>query len=216
MGTIIETPAAFDNHKIDLWDAVKCDRKEAVETPIPKKKEEEHIQDIQDVSVAIDTWDDIFSDFDPGPVEKRVLSEDFLTEIKKRLREPRRGQVTVTFLAPAVLKDEESERKVIRRLKQYFKFRSLSVLKEINDLRRRGFYFVLTGICSLATLTFLAYYKTVGELTMELIGIILMPLGWFGIWEGFSRIIEPSPYMKKDYGIFSRLAKANIKFNYVS
>ena len=185
-----------------------------MEIPIPKKKEEEHIQDIQDLSVAIDTWDDIFSDFDPGPIEKRVLSEDFLTEIKKRFREPRRGQVTVAFLAPAALKDEEFERKVIRRLKQYFKFRSLSVLKEINDLRRRGFYFVLIGICSLATLTFLTYYKTAEQLTLELIAIILMPLGWFGIWEGFSRIIEPSPYMKKDHGVFSRLAKASIKFRY--
>jgi len=185
-----------------------------METPIPKKKEEEHIQDIQDISVAIDTWDDIFSDFDPGPIEKRVLSEDFLTEIKKRFRESRRGQVTVTFLAPAALKDEEFEHKVIKRLKQYFKFRSLSVLQEINDLRRRGFYFVLTGICSLAVLTLLTYYQTFSGLALELVGIILMPLGWFGIWEGFSRIIEPSPYMLQDYGIFSMLAKATIRFNY--
>jgi len=193
---------------------VNCDRKEAMDASIPKKKEEEHIQDIQDLTVAIDTWDDIFSDFDPRPIEKRVLSEDFLTEIKKRFRESRSGQVTVTFLAPRVLKDDEFEKKVIKRLKSYFKFRSLSVLKEINDLRRRGFYFVLIGICSLATLTFLTYYKTAEQLTLELIGIILMPLGWFGIWEGFSRIIEPSPYMKRDQGAFSRLAKASIKFKY--
>ncbi len=185
-----------------------------MDASIPKKIEEEHIQDIQDLSVAIDTWDDIFSDFDPGPIEKRVLSEDFLTEIKKRFREHRTGQVTVTFLTPSALKDEELERKVIRRLKQYFKFRSLSVLKEINDLRRRGFYFVLTGIFSLATLTLLTYYRVAEQLVLELIAIILMPLGWFGIWEGFSRIIEPSPYMKKDHEIFTRLAKASIKFSY--
>ncbi len=185
-----------------------------MEAPIPKKVEEEHIQDIQDLSVAIDTWDDIFSDFDPGPIEKRVLSEDFLTEIKKRFRESRRGQVTITFLAPGALKDEVFERKVIRRLKQYFKFRSLSVLEEINALRRRGLYFVLTGITSLATLTFLTYYRAAEQLVLELIAIILMPLGWFGIWEGFSRIIEPSPYKKRDHEIFARLAKASIKFRY--
>jgi hypothetical protein len=186
-----------------------------VDIPIPKKIEEEHIRDFQEITIAIDTWDDIFSDFDPGPIEKRVLSEDFLTEIKKRFREFRRGQILVTFQTPSALKDEEYERKVIRRLKQYFRFRALSVLKEINDLRRRGFYFVLTGIFSLATLTMLTYYQAAGRLTLELIGIILMPLGWFGIWEGFSRVIEPSPYMKKDHGIFSRLAKATIKFKYI-
>ncbi|MGE5279551.1 MAG: hypothetical protein ACM3L6_02250 [Deltaproteobacteria bacterium] len=183
---------------------------------IPKKREEEHILDTQEMSVAIDTWDDIFSDFDPRPIEKRVLSEDFLTEIKKRFRESGAGQVTVAFMAPAALKDEEFERKVIKRLKQYFKFRSLSVLKEINDLRRRGFYFLLTGIVSLATLTLLTYYKAADTLSLELLAIILMPLGWFGIWEGFSRVIEPSPYMKRDHEVFSLLAKATIKFNYES
>jgi len=183
------------------------------ETP-QQKNEEERIRDIQEMSIAIDTWDDIFSDFDPSPLEKRVLSEDFLTELKKRYRESPRGQFVVTILAPVSLKDDVSERLVIKRLKQYFRFRSLSVQKEINDLRRRGFYFVLTGIFSLASLTLLTYYKIAEQLALELIGIILMPLGWFGIWEGFSRIIEPAPFLSKDLDIFARLSKANITFKY--
>ncbi len=175
---------------------------------------EEHIRDIQDISIAIDSWDDIFSDFDPSPLEQRILSEDFIAELKKRYRETQRGNFVITIYAPLSLKDDMSERIVIKRLKQYFRFRDLATLKEINDARRRGTLFVIGGVCFLSTLTLITYFKMMDHLLIELLAIILMPLGWFGIWEGFSRIIEPSPLIKQDLELFSKLAKASFKFKY--
>lgn len=175
---------------------------------------EDHIKDIQEISIAIDSWDDIFSDFDPSPLEQRILSEDFLLELKKRYRETRRGNFIVTIYAPQILKDEASERIVIKRLKQYFKFRHLATQKEINDRMRLGAIFVVMGILFLATLTLIANFNVLSKLTIELLGIILMPLGWFGIWEGFSRIIEPAPLLKQELELFLKLNKASFKFKY--
>ena len=177
---------------------------------------EEHIKDIQDISIAIDSWDDIFSDFDPSPLEQRILSEDFIAELKKRYRETQRGNFVITIYAPLSLKDDMSERIVIKRLKQYFRFRDLATLKEINDARRMGTLFVIGGVCFLSTLTLITYFKMMDHLLIELLAIILMPLGWFGIWEGFSRIIEPSPLIKQDLELFSKLAKASFKFKYAT
>lgn len=175
---------------------------------------EEHIKDIQEISIAIDSWDDIFSDFDPSPLEQRILSEDFLSELKKRYRETQRGNFIITIYAPMFLKDDLTERIVIKRLKQYFKLRHLSTRKEINDARRKGIIFVVFGILFLSVLTLIAYFKMLSLLAIELLGIILMPLGWFGIWEGFSRIIEPSPLIKQDLELFGKLTKAVFKFKY--
>ena len=175
---------------------------------------EEHIKDIQEISIAIDSWDDIFSDFDPSPLEQRILSEDFLSELKKRYRETQRGNFIITIYAPMFLKDDLTERIVIKRLKQYFKLRHLSTRKEINDARRKGIIFVVFGILFLSVLTLIAYFKMISLLAIELLGIILMPLGWFGIWEGFSRIIEPSPLIKQDLELFGKLTKAVFKFKY--
>ncbi|MBI5873817.1 MAG: hypothetical protein HZB36_06725 [Candidatus Omnitrophica bacterium] len=175
---------------------------------------EDHIRDIQEISIAIDSWDDIFSDFDPSPLESRILSEDFLAELKKRYRETQRGNFIVTIYAPLFLKDDTSERLVIKRLKQYFKFRHLSVQKEINDAIAKGTIFVICGIVFLGFLTLGTYFKIFDTLTLELIGIILLPLGWFGIWEGFSRIIEPAPLLKLDVELFGKFAKAQYKFKY--
>jgi hypothetical protein len=175
---------------------------------------EEHIKDIQEISIAIDSWDDVFSDFDPSPLEQRILSEDFLLELRKRYRETQRGNYIITIYAPIALKDDASERIVIKRLKQYFRFRHLATVKEINDVRRKGTLFVFFGIIFLSTLTLIAYYKMLSLLALELLGIVLMPLGWFGIWEGFSRITEAPPLLKQDLELFGRLSKAAYKFKY--
>ena len=71
---------------------------------------DQRIKDIKEISIAIDTWDDIFSDFDPRPFEVRALSEDFIAELKKRYRETRKGQFLVMIYAPVSLKHEETER----------------------------------------------------------------------------------------------------------
>lgn len=173
------------------------------------------IQDIREISIAIDTWDDIFSDFDPRPLSERVLSEDFIAELKKRYHETRTGQLALTIYAPLLLKNETQERAVIQRLKKHFRHRSLQRQRELNRIRRRGVVFVMLGIFSLGFLTFITYSQLFSKLAIELLSIIFMPLGWFGIWEGFSKIVDTSPIFIQEEMLFKKLSKATYKFKYI-
>ena len=179
------------------------------------KETEQRIKDIKEISIAIDTWDDIFSDFDPRPLNARAFSEDFMVELKKRYRETRRGSFLVTIYAPASLKDEAQEKTVIQRLKRHFQHRSTQRQKELNRIRRRGITFAILGICSLSILTLFTYFQLFNELAIEIIAIILMPLGWFGIWEGFSKIIDTSPKFIQEEMLFSKLSKATYQFRHI-
>ena len=80
------------------------------------------IKEYQDITVAIDTLDDIFSDFDPRPLHQRALSEDFLKEIQKFYVESSRGRLNVIFLGPLHLKDilekNQLEKAIITHLHQ--------------------------------------------------------------------------------------------------
>ena len=176
---------------------------------------EQRIKDIKEISIAIDTWDDIFSDFDPRPLEMRALSEDFIAELRKRYREARRGQFLINIFLPESMKDEKTEKSVIHRLKTHFKSRSLQRQKELNGIRLRGSIFVMGGIFSLGFLTYITYAKTFTELAIEIIGIVLMPLGWFGIWEGFSKIVDTSPIFMQEEVLFNKLSKATYKFIHI-
>ena len=179
------------------------------------KGTQQRIKDIKEISLAIDAWSDIFSDFDPRPLSIRALSEDFIAELKKRYRETRKGDFLVTIYAPISLKNTESEKAVIQRLKKHFKHRSMQRQKEISRIRRRGFIFVAMGICALGFLTISTYFQLFKEIAIEILGIIFMPLGWFGIWEGFSKIIDASPMLRQDEILFNKLSKASYRFKYI-
>ena len=180
-----------------------------------KPRTDLRIKKIKQISIAIDTWDDVFSDFDPRPIKDRMLSEDFIVELKKRYRETKKGDFVIEILAPVDLCNPNTERSVIQRLKRDFKHRSLQKRKELSKLRRRGTVFVLFGIFFLTALTLLTYYKVVSKLAIEILGIIFMPLGWFGIWEGFSKIVDPSRVSIQEEIIFDILSRAVIKFHYI-
>lgn len=169
---------------------------------------------LREIAIVIDDWDDIFSDFDPRPLNQRVLSEDFITELKKRYRETPRGEFMVVIYAPGFLRNKDSEKMVTLRLKKHFRLRALQRHKDIVRVRVRGCVFVLFGVFFLTFLTLAAYFKLFSHLVLEIIGIVVMPLGWFGLWEGFSKIVDTSPHFLSEQGLYNKLARAAYKFVY--
>jgi hypothetical protein len=173
------------------------------------------VKDLREIDIVIDTWDDIFSDFDPRPLSERTLSEDFIFELKRRYRETRKGDFVVKIFAPVSLKDAKSENMVIQRLKKHFKVRSMQRQKEISLIRIKGIIFVLLGVCFLTFLTMAAYYKLFPQLTLEVLGIVVMPLGWFGVWEGLSKIVDTSPKYIQEEILFNKLSRAQYIFRFI-
>lgn len=173
------------------------------------------IKDIKEISIAIDSLDDIFSDFDPSPLHQRIFSEDFVAEIKKRYKQTKSGQFSVTIIAPISLKNDTSEKTIKQRIKQHFKLKALQNKQTINHIRKRGFIFIAFGALFLIAITILTYYKILKVIWLEMIGIIIVPLGWFGIWEGVSKIVDIPEMMIHNTKIFDNLSKANYNFKYL-
>ncbi len=169
---------------------------------------------LKEISITLDVWDDIFSDFDPRPLDERALSQDFINELKKRYTEKVRGSLLIIFYAPLSLKDERSEKMVIHRLRRYFKERALQKKRDIRHMQLRGAIFVLVGFVSLSSVTFAAYFKLVGEFIDRLLEILLVPLGWFGMWEGLAQIVNASPSFAQEEHLYCKLADAEYRFHY--
>ena len=181
-----------------MWDLMSSDKK------------------LQEIDIIIDTWDDVFSDFDPRPLSDRTLSEDFIIELRQRFRETNKGDFIVTICAPESLRDKKNEQIIAKRLKRHFLHRSLLRRKANTHIRMRGIVFVLCGICFLTFLTLAAYYKWFSDLTVNVLSIVVMPLGWFGIWEGFSKLVDISPAYIQEEQFYTKLAKAQYKFKYMT
>jgi len=173
------------------------------------------IKELREIVVAVDTWDDVFSDFDPRPLSERTLSEDFIIELKQRYRETSKGDFIVAICAPRSLEDKKAEKTVAKRLKRHFLHRSLIRKKANIRIRLRGIVFVICGICFLTFLTLAAYYKLYSDLIINIISIVVMPLGWFGIWEGFSKIVDIKPALLQEEMFYAKLARAQYRFQYI-
>lgn len=180
-----------------------------------KKDTGQIIKDIKEISIAIDSLDDIFSDFDPSPLSQRIFSEDFVAEIKKRYKQTKRGQFSITIIAPITLKNEQSEKTIKQRIKQHFKHKALQNKQTINHIRKRGVIFITFGVLFLVMITVLTYYKFLKVIWLEMSGIIVVPLGWFGIWEGFSKIVDMPEMLTHNTKIFENLSKATYNFKYL-
>ena len=169
---------------------------------------------LKEISLILDVWDDIFSDFDPRPLDERAVSEDFINELKKRYLETPKGALLLSFYAPKSLKDDQSEQVVIRRLRKYFRDKSFQRKRDIYNMKTRGASFVLAGILSLISITLISYFNLVPDLGIRLLEILFVPLGWFGIWEGFSKIVNASPLMANEQELYHKLSTAEYHFHY--
>ena len=73
-----------------------------------------------EISLWLDTYEDIFSDFDPRPLGQRALSDDFLSEAKRAIRERKEGSFELHLLIPTTQRSSATEAVVRKRLREHF------------------------------------------------------------------------------------------------
>jgi len=178
-------------------------------------KIKQRLDDINAISIAIDTYDDIFSDFDPRDISQRDLSEDFIIELTRRHRQDIKGKYDVVLVAPKSIEDPAAEKKITSRLNRYFHQKYSRYIMAIREIRMRGLAYIASGMAILIVLALLTYYKKLDTLTLEIVGIVFMPLGWFGIWEGFSKIVDIPFKLESDTRAYKKFSRASYKFEYL-
>jgi hypothetical protein len=165
-----------------------------------------------EIGLAIDTYDDIFSDFDPRPYSQRALSDDFLLEAKKASKEKVSGMVELKFLVPSEKRKADQENIIKKRLHEHFKKHHDILHNEIRQIIGRGIYFVIAGIILMFIATLIMFkYPDKSILTNFLI-ILLEPGGWFFFWEGLGQIVFEAKKKRPDLEFYEKMATSEISF----
>jgi hypothetical protein len=184
---------------------------QAAQKPQPAKQEQKDEQKkvsdvLQSVNIALDGYDDIFSDFDPSPFERRVLSDDFLNELHKRYVETPKGAFTITFSMPRAFRSEKKEALIKKRIKDYFKDRLRGVEKSSKERLKRGALRVGVGLVLSVSLLM------VPEFEQAFIAALVSPLLWYLMWSGFESVFEASGRMRKRKAFLERFLRAEYTF----
>ena len=145
---------------------------------------------LREIAITLDTYDDIFSDFDPRPYSQREMSEDFLKEISRRYMEGKHGRFEVHFTIPSAERDLKAEALIKKRLREQFTFMVKRESDAIKKTKDRGYLYMFIGFFILLLDTYFYFYLSYESIIYHLITILLVPAGWYGMFTGIGKVID--------------------------
>jgi hypothetical protein len=167
----------------------------------------------KEISIWLDSYEDIFSDFDPRPYEQRQLSDDFIKEIQRRYLEDPKGRFEVHFILPSSERDLQKEAIVKRRLKEHFKDMVKKEKETIKNLQLRGYIYIIVGAIILLANTAALFFLEERSIEYQILAVLLVPAGWYGMFTGIGKVIdEPALFIEKKE-FYEKFEKANYIFS---
>lgn len=163
------------------------------------------------ISLWLDSYDDIFSDFDPRLFSERNISDDFLDEIKKVSAENELSVNEIKLLLPAKNRNQDIELLIIKRLRAFFNATYHYHLIKKNNERKRGFIFIFIGIIMMTLASVISSNRT-SNLLMNSLLMFVEPSGWFLVWSGMDFLIQISKKEKIELDFYEKILKSKIVF----
>jgi hypothetical protein len=161
------------------------------------------------ISLILDNYSDLFSDFDPRPFSERALSDDFLQECKRASLD-KEDRLELNFLIPKKYRDFGHESLIKRRLKNYFQKHSQEKQKKVRAIKREGLIWFAIGALVMFGATFL-YDRP--QFFYKFLLIIAEPAGWFMFWEGLIKVFMDAKEKKPEADFYTKMADAKVSFS---
>ncbi|MFA5174248.1 MAG: hypothetical protein WC438_03640 [Candidatus Pacearchaeota archaeon] len=162
----------------------------------------------ENIILDLDSYGDIFSDFDLRDYSVKALSDDFLSECKKASLD-KEDNVKLILVLGKSKRNVKEEIKIKKRLKEHFIKHFHKNKKEINRVRNQGFIWFLIGTMLMFVATFV-YEKT--GFFFKLIEVMSEPAAWFMFWEGLDKVFIYSRDKKPNFEFYKKMAHSSIIF----
>ena len=164
------------------------------------------------INIWLDRYDEIFSDFDPSPYTHRIVSDDFISEVR-RIYGDKQGHIKeFNLYLPEAVRNESEEIIIKKRLHEFFRMRFENFLKEFKGIRRKGIIFALLGIVLLTIITYLLSLKSFTGI-MQYIFIAAEPGGWFLVWMGLDYMFFINKPKIPEMEFYKKLYASEISFH---
>lgn len=165
------------------------------------------------ISLLLDSYDAIFSDFDPRPYSERAISDDFLLEAKKAAREVKPGVLELRFLIPKHLHNTHEDAMIRERLHHYFKKHESILEAEVKGVIRKGILLVCFGLFAMFLSSLIAHYVQQQSLFYDFLRVLFEPVGWFTVWYGLDQVFYISKQQRPELDFYRKMAHAEIYFD---
>ncbi len=174
-------------------------------------KHEINALQMSEISLLVNDYEDIFSDFDPRPYSQRALSGDFLSEAHKASRD-KDDKIELKLLMPKKKRDVRKESIIKVRLLGHFEKHFVMLKKEKTNMIKEGVLFILVGVMLMLIATFILFKYHDKDFLLNFLIILLEPGGWFLFWEGLNLVIFESKKTKPKLEFYRKMSRCEITF----
>jgi len=161
------------------------------------------------ISLIINDYDEIFSDFDPRSYIERAISDDFLQECRRAARDKEDG-IELRILIPKAKRNMKEEWKIKKRLRDHFNHHLGEKERKMTKIKKEGGIWVTVGILILFGVL-LGILKFENTIIGTMLPILEVPC-WFLIWEGMGKIFFDSREIEPEHEFYKKMAKSEINF----
>lgn len=176
------------------------------------QEEKQKLLELSEVSILLDTYDDIFSDFDPRPYSQRSLSDDFLREAGKASKDKNPDKLELRLLLPNLQRDQKNEVIIKKRLHDHFTKHAHLLQMEISDIRKKSIVLAFFGISMMFAATYIGAMEP-GSFATHFLFVVLEPAGWFTTWFALDRVFYATEKKKPDFNFYKKMSKCEITFS---
>ncbi len=163
------------------------------------------------VQIAIDNYDDLFSDFDIREYKVRYISSDFLNELRMRTNKILSNKgIEICLCLPKEERNDEHEKIIAKRLKGFFQIRHERNLNKKINILLRAIVFEIIGILFLFIALFFSKY------TFEYFKEFMLIPSWFFVWNGLEKYFDHRKIVYKNISYYSMIRKSQIKFESIN
>jgi len=159
------------------------------------------------VQIAIDHYDDLFSDFDIRNYEERYISTDFLNELRMRTSKLLyKKEIKIIIKIDEKERNLEDEKIISERLKSFFKNRYERNMRKKKQIILNAVVLELFGIAFMLIANFL------GKYAIDYFKDFMLIPAWFFVWNGLDKYIFNKKILEKKAKYYSILNNSTIIF----
>ena len=162
------------------------------------------------INLWLDSYDDIYSDFDSRHYLTRRISEDFLAELQTEIKN---SPVTrnMILLLPAGERNEGTEKVIGSSLHKFFIGQAKLHRNQCRRKLHKGLLFLTFGVIVMLLNSWIIYRSSESFLIICL-KVLLEPAGWFLLWAGLDFLLYDFSGFKKTETFYRALSEMRIYF----
>lgn len=164
-----------------------------------------------ELNLWLDSYDDIYSDFDSRHYQKRRISEDFLNELRTEMKYMEHQASDLVLLLPGEGREEHSEKIIAGSLTDFFKRQFQFHNKKCSKKLNKGILLFVTGVFIMLLNSWISYHSR-ETFPIIVLKVLLEPAGWFLLWAALDFLLYDFTELKKERNFYKKLSEMLVHF----